>query len=330
MFKNTVTVIPLFLALLGLAGCAEPPPPPPKHIGILLHGESRVPLMNGFLDEMKALGYEAGKNIVVTTLNTNNDLKQLGPLTKQLVEQKVDLLVAAGGLEAEEIKAQIDAMKAQTPVLVLYINAIIERKFVADRRNPGWNVTGIDNLNGELSGKRVELMKDLLPDLKRILVLYHPKIEPSTIGLTHARNEAAKHGLQIVERAVTKSDDVKQVMESLQPGEVDAMLLVPAAPIDNELNNIILPQTQRLKIPVVAHSRTMVRVGALASYGAPFTELGRQGARLAQKILNGTPASSIPFEVPAKYEYSVNQSVLRAMGVELSSVAQSQVTEIIP
>lgn len=161
-------------------------------------------------------------------------------------------------------------------------------------------------------------------------MLYHPKIAPSTIGLTYAREEAAKHGFPIVERAVTESDDVKQVIESLQPGEVDAMLLVPAAPIDNELKNVILPQTQRLKIPVIAHSRSMLRIGALASYGAPFTELGRQGARLAKKILNGTPASSIPFEVPVKYEYSVNQTVLRALGVELSSVAQSQVTEIIP
>lgn len=181
MFRDKMTAIPFFLALF-LAGCAEPPPPPPKHIGILLHGESRVPLMNGFLDEMNALGYEVGKNVLVTTRNTNNDLKQLVPLTKQLVEQKVDLLVAAGGLEAEEIKAQIDAMQAQTPVLVLYINAIMERRFVVDRRNPGWNVTGIDNLNGELSGKRVELMKGLLPNLKKYWCCTTRRSRPQQLG----------------------------------------------------------------------------------------------------------------------------------------------------
>lgn len=315
------------LLLTALTSCEQPPKP--KHIGILLHGESRIPLRNGFIDEMKTLGFEVGKNLVVTELNSNNDPKLLKPLTEQLLGQPLDLLVAAGGLEAEEIKAQLEKSKAQTPVLVLYINAIIERKFVADRRNPGWNVTGIDNLNAELSGKRVELMYDLIPALKRILVLYNPKIEPSAIGLQHARDEASKRGIQIVERAVTKPEDIKQTMEALQPGDIDAMLLVPTAPIDNELKNVILPNTQRLKIPVMAHSRSMLQAGAMASYGAPFTELGRQGARLAQKILGGIPASNNPFEVPTKYEYSVNQSALKKLGLELPALVRSQLTEII-
>jgi len=323
----TKTLCCMFMLLAALTGCGQPAAP--KHIGILLHGESRIPLQTGFLEEMKTLGFEDGKNLLVTTLNSNNDPKQLKPLTEQLLAQPLDLLVAAGGLEAEEIKAQLDKSKGQTPVLVLYINSIIERQFVADRRNPGWNVTGIDNLNAELSGKRVELMHDLIPNLKRLLVLYHPKIEPSAIGLQHARDEANKYGIQIVERAVTKADEIKQAMEALRPGDVDAMLLVPTAPIDNELKNVILPNTERLKIPVMAHSRSMLQAGALASYGAPFTELGRQGARLAQKILSGVPASSNPFEVPTKYEYSVSQTALKKLGLDLPALVRSQVTEII-
>ena len=316
----------MFIFLAALSGCGQPQAP--KHVGILLHGESRVPLQTGFLEEMKTLGYEEGKNLLVTTLNSNNDPKQLKPLAEQLLAKPLDLLVAAGGLEAEEIKSQIEKTKAGTPVLVLYINAIIERKFVVDRRNPGWNVTGIDNLNAELSGKRIALMHDLIPAMKRVLILYHPKIEPSAIGLQHARDEANKRGIQIVERAVTKPDEIKQAMAELQPGDVDAMLLVPTAPIDNELKNVILPNTERLKIPVMTHSRSMLQAGALASYGAPFTVLGRQGARLAQKILSGVPASNNPFEVPTKYEYSINQSALKRLGLELPELVRSQVTEI--
>ena len=327
MRTSTKMFCSTFMILVALAGCGQPSAP--KHIGILLHGESRVPLKNGFIEEMTTLGYEEGKNLLVTTFNSNNDPKQLKPLTEQLLAQPLDLLVAAGGLEAEEIKAQLEKTNTHTPVLVLYINAIIERKFVADRRNPGWNVTGIDNLNAELSGKRVELMYDLIPAMKRVLVLYHPRIEPSAIGLQHARDEANKRGIQIVERAVTKPDEIRQAMEALQPGDVDAMLLVPTAPIDNELKSVILPNAERLKIPVMAHSRSMLPDGALASYGAPFTELGRQGARLAQKILGGVPASNNPFEVPTKYEYSVNLAALKKLGLELPALVRSQVTEII-
>ena len=314
------------LMLVALVGCDQPAPA--KHIGILLHGESRIPLLNAFLQEMKTLGFSDGNNLSITTLNSNNDPKQLVALTQQLLTQPLDLLIAAGGLEAEEIKSQLEKSKAHTPVLVLSINSIIERKFVADRRNPGWNVTGIDNLNAELSSKRVELMLDLIPALQRILILYQPKLEPSVMGLQHARNEASQRGIQIVARAVTRSDEIRQAMAALRPDDVDAMLLVPSALIDNELKNVILPVTQRLNIPVMGHSRAMLPSGVVACYGAPISELSRQGARLAQKILNGALASNHPFEVPTKYEYSVNKSALKSLGLELPALVRSQVTEI--
>ncbi len=322
-FGNIVSIVLLF-ALTSCGGSSAP-----KSVGILLHGESRVPLMTGFLQELKALGFEDGKNMVVTALNTDGDAKQLKPLAQQLIEKKPDLLVAAGGLEAEEIKAQIEQIQNAPPVLALYINAIIERKFVRDRRDPGWNVTGIDNLNGELSGKRVELLNDLLPNAKKVLILFNPKIEPSVIGLQHAKEAAANRGLEIVERAVLNPDEIRQTMEAVQPGDADAVLLVPTAPIDNQVKDVILPNADRLKIPVFTHSRSMLKAGASASYGAPFPEIGRQGARLAEKILSGQAAKDIPFEIPLKYEYSVNVPALKKSGHEVPDVARRQVTEMI-
>lgn len=298
-----------------------------SRIGILLFGDSRQPQVDGFIDGLKKLGYHEGKNTQFIIRNAKNNRKVLPQFVEELAKIGVDLLVAAGGLEA-------DAMKKRTagkniPVVVSYVNAIKERKLVIDRRNPGWSVTGVDNLNAELSGKRVELLHDLVPEAKRILVLYYQNIAPSRIGVAHAKETAEKLGLTIDARAVTSREEIKHVMQNLKPGEVDAMLTVPTAPIDNALKEFILPVTDRLKIPLMTHSRPLSEAGALASYGAHFYDLGYQASRLADKILSGVAAEKLPFETPKKFTYTINKRVLDALSIPINDVAKSQINEFI-
>jgi len=319
-----------FTCCIFLVACNQPSPQSPsevKHLGVLLFGDSRIPQSQGLIDGLKTFGFEENQNLKITILNAKNNKKQLSSLVDQLVEANVDVLVAGGGLEAEAIKS--NTQKQQTPTLVLYINAIIQRKFIEDRRNPGWEVTGVDNLNFELSGKRVVLLHDLVPNVKKILVLYYPDIKPSALGVEAAKEQASKLGITIDARAVKSRDDIKNIMSTLQPGEVDAMMTVPTAPIDNAMKDIILPHVERLALPLVTHSRKMVEAGALASYGAPFYDLGKQAARLADKMLKGSKASSIPFETPVSYQFSVNEATLHRLNMEISNIAASQISEYI-
>ena len=320
----------VFTCCIVLGACSENSPQGPnetKHLGVLLFGDSRIPQSQGLLDGLKSFGFEEGKNLKITLLNAKNNKKQLAPMVDQLVDAKVDVLVAGGGLEAEAIKS--NAKKQLMPTLVLYINAIIERQFIEDRRKPGWEVTGIDNLNFELSGKRVVLLRDLVPSIKKILVLYFPNIKPSALGVEAAKAQASKLGITIDARAVNSRDDINNIMSSLQPGDVDAMITVPTAPIDNAMKDIILPHVERLAVPLVTHSRKMVEAGALASYGAPFYDMGKQAARLADKILNGSKASSIPFETPVSYQFIVNEATLQRLNINISNIAASQISEYI-
>ena len=298
-----------------------------KHLGVLLFGDSRIPQSKGFIDGLKSFGFNENQNLKITLLNAKNNKKQLAPMVEQLVDANVDVLVAGGGLEAEAIKS--NTKKQQTPTLVLYINAIIERKFIEDRRNPGWEVTGVDNLNFELSGKRVALLRDLVPSVKKILILYFADIKPSALGVEAAKEQASKLGLTIDARAVKSRDDIKNIMSTLQPGDVDAMITVPTAPIDNAMKEIILPNVKRLSLPIVTHSRKMVEAGALASYGAPFYDMGKQAARLADKILKGSRASAIPFETPVSFQFSVNKETLHQLNIEITDMAASQISEYI-
>jgi putative ABC transport system substrate-binding protein len=298
-----------------------------SHIGVLLFGDSRIPQSQGLIDGLKDFGLVQGKNLEVTILNAKNDKSKLVPMVEQLINSKPDILVAGGGLEAEAIKS--NTHKQQIPTMVLYINAIIERGFINDRRAPGWEVTGVDNLNFELSGKRVALVHDLIPSVKKILILYYPDIKPSALGVKEAQEQAGKLGITIDARAVNSRAEMKSVMEGLKPNEVDAMLTVPTAPIDNAMKEIILPAVQRLSLPLFTHSRKMAQAGALASYGAPFYDLGKQAARLADKILKGSNASTIPFETPITFQFSVNAATLQQLKIQPSDLASSQINEYI-
>ena len=197
------------------------------------------------------------------------------------------------------------------------------------RRDPGWNVTGVDNLNAELSGKRVELMQALLPEMKKILILYYKNIAPSRIGLTKAKEMAEKANIIVDAREVSSRDEINQVMQSLVSGEIDAMLTVPTAPIDNALKELILPHVNRLKLPLMTHSKPLAEKGALASYGANFYDMGDQASRLADKVLKGVEANKIPFETPKKFIYSINNDVKNKIGVHISGVVRNQVNEYI-
>ena len=324
---TAVLIILVAASLLVTSGCDKKNGTEIKTIGIVLFGDSRQPQVDGFKDELSRLGYKTDESIKYVIRNAKNKRPELKVHVQELIDQDVDLLVAAGGLEADTMKKMVGDTKI--PVVVLYVNAILERGLVKSRRDPGWDVTGVDNLNAELSGKRVELMQDLLPGMKTILILYYEKITPSRIGVAKAREMAAKSNITIDARAVSSRDEIKQTMESLKPGEVDAMLTVPTAPIDNALKDAILPNVNRLKLPLMTHSRPLAEKGALASYGAHFYDMGAQAARLADKILNGIDASKIPFETPKKFIYTMNEEVKDEMGVQVEDVVRIQINEYV-
>jgi len=319
---------PLIIILLSgllLTGC-ENSESKNSNIGILLFGDSRQPQVDGFIDEMSKSGFDK-KTTTYTILNAKNNRKALAEMVKELINKKPDLLVAAGGLEADTMKKMSESHNI--PVVVLYVNAIIERGLVKSRSNTGWNATGVDNLNAEISGKRIELIKGLLPDTKRVLILYYKKIAPSRIGVLEAKKVADKLGITIDARAVNSRKEISAIMSSLKPGEIDVMLTVPTAPIDNALKDTILPDIARLGVPLFTHSRPLAELGAFASYGADFYDLGQQAARLANKILGGVSADHIPFEIPKNFKYTINQDVQTKLSIRIKDAQQHIITDYV-
>lgn len=322
---HAIYLVVILLSSLMISGC-ENSEPKTTNISILLFGDSRQPQVDGFIDEMNKTGFDT-KSTNYTILNAKNNRKVLAKMVQELINKKPDLLVAAGGLEADTMKKMSESHNI--PVLVLYVNAIIERGLVKSRSNTGWNATGVDNLNAEISGKRIELIKGLLPDTKRVLILYYEKIAPSRIGVLEATKVADKLGITIDARAVKSRKEIKTIMSSLKPDEIDVMLTVPTAPIDNALKDVILPDITRLGVPLFTHSRPLAELGAFASYGADFYDLGQQSARLAHKILRGVSANHIPFEIPKNFKYTINKDVQNKLSIKIKDAQQHIISDYV-
>ncbi len=319
--KPTLAITIFSLMLVACSNLSTPSSHP--HVGILMYGDSRHPQIEGFIQGMENLGYVQDENIRFTILNTNSHREQLDPMAESLQLKTPDLLVAAGGLEAEALKLAVS--ENEIPVVVLYASAIVQRGLIQHRLKPGWNVTGVDSLNTELTGKRLSLMHDLIPDARDVLVLYTPDIVPSALEIKLAQEMADKLGLKLHKTEVFKPETIHQVMASEQAHEFDVVFTTSTAVVNHAMLDIILPHALQLGIPVFTHSSTMVESGAYASYGSSAYEMGKQASRLAVKILHGTPPSSIPFETPDRFVYALNEGTRIKLQLTLNDVARAQI-----
>ena len=269
-------------------------------------------------------GYKSGNTIEYFQINAENQPKKLFSLAVQMLKQNPDVLVAGGGLEADAIKQALSGMTTP-PVVILQIGALVERGLVNNPLYPDWAVTGVDNLNVELSAKRIELIRHLNPDVKNILMFRTPDAQPGLQGVAVAESRAKQLGIKIHAKDVYTLSEISHIMSSLQQGEMDFLLTVTTPLVNEALRDIILPRAAQLGLPVFVQSRVWGELGAVASFGAPYYNLGIQAARLVDKVLQGTPAAEIPFETPAHFSFLVNPDFLHEYGLEMSPEVQAMV-----
>ena len=295
---------------------------PVPRVGILIYGDSRLPQVEGFMQGMSEYGYIPGKTIQYFQTSAENQPNKLFSLAVQMLKQNPDVLVAGGGLEADAMKQALSGMTTP-PVVILQIGSLIERGLVNDPLHPEWAVTGVDNLNVELSAKRIELIRQLNPEVKNIMMFRTPEAQPGMQGVAVAESRARQLGLKVHAKDVYTPADINHVMTTLKPGEMDFLLTVTTPLVNEALKDIILPRAAQIGLPVFVQSRGWGELGAVASFGAPYFNLGVQAARLADKVLKGTPAAEIPFETPANFSFLINPDLLNQYGLVMSPEVQA-------
>jgi len=282
-------------------------------IGALTESWGPTPAIVGLRDGLIDLGYRENDHFVVGIRFTEGKRAELPIAARQLVERGADILVTGGG-GAYEARA-LQAATARIPIVFMSGSDPVRAGLVQSLARPGGNVTGIADLDVELAPKRLEILRELVPGLKRVFLAYAAG-DPFMVSELDGYREAARRlGMTLVERPVHTQAEAQTALSSVQKTEVGAIL----SPRYLSLNipGFIVEAGLREKIPTMLHASFHVEQGGLASYAADLYQLGRQAARLVERIMKGARPADIPVERTTRFELVVNRKTATTLGLRI-------------
>jgi putative ABC transport system substrate-binding protein len=262
----------------------------------------------GFRDGLKEFGYMEGKNVIFELRAAQGDMTRVAQLTAELVQQKPDLLFCVSDACRRENR--------QIPMVFVQLSDPVKLGLVESIARPGGNITGVANLRAELTGKRLEFFKGVVPPLRRVLVTYDPREKDERDSVAVARSAATSLGLTLLERSITAPLEIEPGLASLKEGGRDGILIVQSGTNLNIAGRSLEVATSN-KIPTMYPASFWSKFGALASYGPDQYLQGRQAARLAHKILTGTPPREIPVELPDRIEFVLNLKTAKRLSLDI-------------
>jgi putative ABC transport system substrate-binding protein len=289
------------------------------HIGYLTAAGG---VEQSFRDAMRQLGYLEGQSIVIEGRFAEWKLERLPDLAAELVGLKVDVIVTITTPAAQAAKNAT----ATIPIVMAGSADPVKLGLVASLAHPGGNTTAMTFEYPELAGKRLELLKELAPGMRRVLVLYDPRDASPRQGVTAAREAAPKLGFTLVERETRSLEEIRRALDAL--GEADALLAIPGGLPSGHSEEMIRAANKR-KRPTMFHARTKTTTEALASYGASDVAIARQAARLIDKILKGAKAGDLPVERPTKLDLVINLKIANALGLTIPQSVLIRADEVI-
>jgi len=270
-----------------------------------------APLLNAFRSGLQELGYVEGQNIVIDARFVDGKPERVEGLVRDLLALAPDVVLTAGPQALRAFKQAT----ASVPIVMAIIADPVEEGLVASLAHPGRNLTGMAFQNQALTAKRLELLKEILPEATRIAVLWDSSFG-ATSGYKQAEAAARTLHLQLQSIAVRGSADLEVAITSASNGRADA-LLVLASPFLNASRQTVVGLAARHHLPASYEAKTFVDVGGLMSYGPSFPDMYRRAATYVDKIIKGAKPADLPFEQPTKFELAINLKTARALGLKL-------------
>lgn len=267
---------------------------------------------NGFIDGLKEAGFEEGKNLKIDYQNAQGEQANCATIASKLVNDQDDLILAIATPAAQAVANAT----SDIPIVITAVTDPAESGLVESNEAPGKNVTGTSDLNPIT--EQMDLLVKLVPDVKKVAVLYNSSESNSKIQADLAKEAGAKIGLEVTEATVSNSNEIQQVVQSLV-GKVDAIY----APTDNMIAAgmaTVAMVANENNLPIICGESGMVEAGGLATYGIDYYELGKLSGAQAAKILKG---EATPAEMPIEYldasklQVSINEDVAKQLGIEI-------------
>ena len=275
-----------------------------------------------FREKLGELGYIEGENIVFE-YRWSDQTQRLPSFAAELTDLKVDVIVTADPTTTLVAK---QATKDIPIVAAIFIDDPVGAGLVESLRHPGGNLTGISILAPEMSGKRLELLREIVPSLTRVAVLWSRQV-PSHFALLHDTDEAA-HALGVALVPVESSGDIEDAFQRIakeRVGAVDVLQAAPFARIRAEIAELGL----KYQLPIIAGEDGFVQHGGLIKYGPSVVDNFRQAAVYVDKILKGAKPAALPVSQPTKFELAINLKTAKVLGLAIPPTLLARADEVI-
>ena len=257
-------------------------------------------------------GVSKGKNILIEYRYAEGNRDRLAGFAAEFVHLEVDVIVAAGATGIREAKKATKTI----PIVTTNVSDPVALGFVASLAKPGGNITGLSSLAPELSGKRLELLKEVFPNLSRMAVLWQPGGPGSALRAKETETMAHSLGIKLQLVEVRRPNDFERAFSAMKKERAEALVPLRSPLIGNQVKQIIELAAQD-RLPVMYDERGFAEAGGLMFYGTDHLDLFHRAASYVDKILKGAKPANLPIEQPTKFEFIVNLKTARQIGLRI-------------
>jgi putative tryptophan/tyrosine transport system substrate-binding protein len=320
-----------FIRLMGSAVSAWPAvalaeqPPKVATIGFLGPASPDVasPWVAAFVRRLNELGWFEGRNLAIEYRWANGRYDQLARLADELSSLPVDVLVTWSDPAASA------AQKSTSTIPIVFAASAdpVESGLVRSFSRPSGNTTGLSSSNIEIASKRVELLREIIPQARKLAILVNVFSSTSAVEINQVEEAAHRLSIDVTALKIKQAEDIGPAFESLK-GAAEALFVV-GGPLTFTHRAQINTLAQQARLPTMYAIREFVAAGGLMSYGPSFSDLFRRSAELVDKLLRGTTPSDIPVEDPTKFDLVINLTTAKAIGVSIPPTLLARADEVI-
>jgi len=299
------------LLALNVQVHAQHPKKVPR-IGLLLQAPPTSPQVEAFRQGLRDLGYIEGKNILIEYRHTEGKPDRLPALAAELVRLKVDVIVVSGALATSAAKKAT----SEIPIVMAVAGDPVGSGHIASLGRPGGNITGLTNLAPELGGKRLELLKEVIPGLSRVAIVSDPTNPIFKLQLSEVESAAQALNLQLQILEVREPNDFERAFGAAKKARAGAVGTLASAFLGAHRQKLV-DFAEKNGLPAMYHNSGFVEDGGLMSYGVNNTDLYRRAATYVDKILKGAKPADLPVEQPTKFEFVINLKTAKQIGITI-------------
>jgi putative ABC transport system substrate-binding protein len=295
-----------------LADAQQPPKKP--LIGVLVAGspssmESRI---NAFQKRLRELGYKEGQNIVVEYHYAEGNYNRLTAITTDLVRSNANVIVTWAIPVTQVVKNATNTI----PIVMAGGGNPVETGLVESLAKPGGNITGLATIQNELTGKRLELLKEAVPKISRVAMVFNPEGQVPTQGYEPLKGTAQSLKISLEPLEIRNPNEIDKAFAAIPKNRVDALLL-ESDPVFNINRQKVIALAAKNRLPAMYPERRWAEDGGMMAYGTDLIEVANRAAIFVDKILKGAKPADLPVEQPTKFELAINLKTAKEIGVTI-------------